>query len=140
MITARILFVAAVVACGSAQAQNRPCSKADSANAEKAIERASTWPQLAKAFKDWKHCDGNAAVADLYAESLVRLIVEWKNLDAFAAEMKNPEFKAFAHEHLKRPIAKDDLDSVYGRAKAECPAKHADFCAELAEFAKTASK
>ena len=140
MIAARLLLVAALVACGSVHAQNKPCSKADGANAEKAIERASSWTQLAKAYKDWRHCDGNAAVADLYSESLVRLIVEWKNLDAFAAEMKNPEFKAFALEHLKRPIAKDDLDSVYGRAKAECPAKHAEFCAELADFAKTASK
>ena len=140
MIAARALFIAAIVACGSAHAQGKPCSKADGGNAEKAIDRVSTWPQLAKAHRDWKHCDGNAAVADLYAESLVRLIVEWKNLDAFAGEMKDPEFKAFALEHLKRPIARDDLDSVYRRAKAECPANHAEFCAELAEFAKTASK
>lgn len=138
---ARALLVAGVLAvCAPAHAQNKPCSKADGANAEKAIERAVNWPQLAKAYRDWRHCDGNAAVADLYSESLVRLIVDWKNVDAFVAEMSNPEFKAFALEHLKRPIAKDDLESVYARAKAECPAKHAAFCAELADFAKTASK
>ena len=137
---ARVLLLACLLVAGVAHAQNKPCTKADGANAEKAIERASNWPQLAKAYRDWRHCDGNAAVADLYSESLVRLIVEWKNVDAFAAEMGNPEFKAFALDHLKRPIAKDDLDSVYGRAKAECPAKHAQFCAELADFAKTASK
>ena len=138
--SARVLFVAALFAVGAAHAQDKPCTRADGANAEKAIERAINWPQLAKAYRDWRHCDGNAAVADLYSESLVRLIVDWKNVDAFAAEMGNPEFKTFALEHLKRPIAKEDLESVYGRAKAECPAKHAAFCAELAEFAKTASK
>ena len=80
MIAARLLLVAALVACGSVHAQNKPCSKADGVNAEKAIERASSWTQLAKAYKDWRHCDGNAAVADLYSESLVRLIVEWKKM------------------------------------------------------------
>jgi hypothetical protein len=134
------LWLLAALAAGPAAAQDRPCSKADAANAEKAIDRVSSWPQLQKAYKDFRHCDANAAVADVYAETIVRLIVDWKNVDGFVAEMQSAPFKEFVLAHLKRPVAKDELESVYSRAKASCPAKHAAFCAELADFVKAADK
>jgi hypothetical protein len=121
-------------------AQDRACAKADAANAEKAIDRVTSWPQLQKAYKDFNHCDSNAAVADLYSETVVRLVVDWKNVDAFVAEMQSAPFKAFVIEHLKRPVARDELDSVYSRFKASCPSKHEAFCAELAEIVKAANK
>ena len=136
-------FIVAVLlslATPVALAQDRACGKADAANAEKSIDRVSNWAQLQKAFKDFQHCDSAPAVADLYSETVVRLIVDWKNVDAFAAEMQSAPFKAFVIEHLKRPVAKDDLDSVYSRVKASCPAKHEAFCAELAEVVKAANK
>ncbi|HUP29932.1 MAG TPA: hypothetical protein VM122_07150 [Usitatibacter sp.] len=138
----RALFMLLVLACAApaALAQDRPCGKAEAANAEKSIDRVTSWPQLQKAFKDFRHCDSVAAVADLYSETVVRLIVDWKNVDAFVAEMQSAPFKAFVIEHLKRPVAKDDLDSVYSRVKASCPAKHEAFCAELAEIVKAANK
>lgn len=139
MRVARVAIAAVALAAAPLAAQERPCSKADAANAQKAVDRVSTWPQLQKAFKDFRHCD-SGPVAELYTETLVRLAVEWKQVDAFAAAMQDAEFKAFAHRHLKSPEAKDDLDSVYSRAKASCPAKHEAFCAELAEFVKTANK
>lgn len=138
----RALALALLLAFGAsaALAQDRPCSKAEGANAEKAIDRVSSWAQLQKAFKDFRHCDALPAVADLYSETVVRLVVDWKNVDAFVAEMQSAPFKAFVIEHLKRPVAKDDLDSVYSRVKASCPSKHEAFCAELAEVVKAANK
>lgn len=136
-------FIVAVflsLAAPAALAQDRACGKADAANAEKSIDRVNSWAQLQKAYKDFHHCDSAPAVADLYSETVVRLIVDWKNVDAFAAEMQSAPFKAFVIEHLKRPVAKDDLDSVYSRVKASCPAKHEAFCAELAEVVKAANK
>lgn len=133
------LFAATLALAAMAlEAQEKPCTKAEVAAAEKGIDRVSTWPQLQKAFKDFQRCDsGN--VADLYTETILRLAVEWKNVDAFAAEMQSPEFKAFVHRHLKSPAAKEELDSVYSRAKASCPPKNEAFCAELAEFVKAAN-
>lgn len=114
------------------------CSKADAAKAEKAIERVANWPQMTKAWQDFNRCDAGS-VDEMYTETLIRLIVDWKNVDAFEAAMKDAGFKAFVHKHLKSPAAKDDLDSVYSRAKASCPAKNEAFCAELAEFAKASN-
>jgi hypothetical protein len=133
--TLALLLALAFPAVAFAQA---PCSKADAAKAEKAVDRISTWPQMQKAFKEFGHCDAGP-VDDVFTESLIRLIVEWKNVDAFAACMQDAGFKAFVMKHLRSPAAKDDLDSVYSRAKASCPAKQETLCAELAEAAKAAS-
>jgi hypothetical protein len=54
--------------------------------------------------------------------------------------MQHADFKAFVYAHLRSPAAKPELESVYSRAKASCPEKHAAFCAELAEVAKGADK
>jgi len=134
----RLVVVSLALAAAAAQAQDKPCSKSDAAAAQKAIDRVSTWPQLQKAFKDFRHCDSGAA-GDLYTETLLRLTVEWKAVDAFVAEMQDADFKAFVYRHLKSPAAKEELDSVYSRAKKSCPAKHEAFCAELADVVKAAN-
>ena len=134
---ARMIVVAAL-GVAAAQAQDKPCSKADSAAAEKAIDRVVEWGQLQKAYVDYRHCDtGN--VADLYTDALLRLAVEWKNVNAFASAMeKDEKFRAFVYEHLKSPAAKDDQEAVYSRAKANCPKGLDSFCAQLAEAVKPA--
>jgi hypothetical protein len=139
MRAARSLLIAFAVIGAAAHAQQKPCSPAEAKQAEQAIDRVSTWPQLQKAFKDFRHCD-KGAVAEVYTETIVRLAVEWKNVDGFVAEMQNPDFKGFVFAHLRSPAAKPELESVYSRAKASCPAKHETFCAELAEVAKAADK
>lgn len=119
--------------------QDKPCGKADMARAEKAAERINTWAQLQKAWQDYRQCDsGN--VSELYTEAFIRLLVEWKDVDAIAGSMKDAGFKAFMEKHLKDPAAKDDLESIYSRAKSSCPAKHEAFCTELADFTKAAAK
>jgi hypothetical protein len=129
-------LAAALLAASASNAvhgADRPCGKPDAAAAGKAIERVVTWAHLHKAFQDYGHCDRDA-VADAYTDALLRLIVDWKNVDAFAGAMqKDPQFREFVYAHLKSPAAKDDLQSVYSRAKASCPAGHDAFCAELAE-------
>ena len=122
-----------------AAAQDKPCPKADAAKAEKAIERANDFTQLRKAWADYRHCD-SGPVAEVYTETFVRLIVDWKDVDGLVNATKDEGFKSFMYKHLKDPAAKDDLESVYSRAKASCPDKHGAFCAELADFAKANSK
>jgi hypothetical protein len=125
----------ALSAC-AAHAADKPCTKADAATAEKAIDRVMSWGQLHKAYQDYRHCDADA-VAEVYTDSLLRLAVEWKNVDAFAEAMsKDAGFKEFVHAHLNSPAAKDDRDSVYSRAKSSCPKGMEAFCAELAAVVK----
>lgn len=131
----RLLLCCVAAVAVSAQAQ-KVCSKGDAAAAEKAIERVVSWPSLQKAYVDYRHCD-TGPVDELYTDALLRLMVEWKNIDSVAGAMAaDAEYKAFIHKHLLSPAAADDRESVYSRAKASCPAKLAAFCGEIAEITK----
>ena len=131
----RAVLCCVVAAAASAQAQ-KACSKADAAAAEKAIDRVVNWPGLHKAYTDYRHCD-TGQVDEVYTDALLRLMVEWKNVDTVAAAVgKDEEYKKWIHKHLLSPAANDDRESVYSRAKASCPAKQDAFCAELAEVVK----
>jgi hypothetical protein len=131
-----VLTGAVLLVAGAAIAADKPCTKADAAAAEKSIDRVSTWPQLHKAWQDYRHCDKNS-IEELYTDALLRLMVDWKNVEALAGTMeKDAQYKEFVYAHLRSPAAKDDLDAVYSRAKASCPKGQEAFCAELAEAAK----
>jgi hypothetical protein len=121
---------------GAAAATDKPCTRADAANAAKALDRVASWAQMYGAWQEFGHCDAGAT-ADQYTDSLMRLIVDWKNVDAFAGTVgKDAKFKQFVHAHLRSPAAKDDLEDVYSRARAQCPAGLDAFCAELADVAR----
>lgn len=124
----------ALVACG-AQAQDKPCGKAEAAAAEKSVDNVVNWAQLQKAWRDYRHCDADQ-VSENFTDAVLRLAVEWKNVDALGEAMKDPQFKAFLVKHLKKPSAQADHESIYSRAKASCPAHHAAMCEELAEVVK----
>ena len=129
---------AACLALGAALAADKPCTKADAANAEKAIDRVLNWSQLQKTWQDFRQCDTDA-VGDLYTDALMRLMVDWKNMDALAAAMqKEAQFKDFVYAHLKSPTAKDDHAMVYSRARTGCPKGLEAFCAELADAVRPA--
>lgn len=135
MKTMQLVLCCVTAAALSAQAQ-KVCSKGDAAAAEKAIERVVSWPSLQKAYLDYRHCD-TGPVEELYTDALLRLMVEWKNVDAVASAVaKDAEYKAWIHKHLLSPAAKDDLESVYSRVKASCPAKQEAFCGEIVAITK----
>jgi hypothetical protein len=140
MKTLRIVFsLVALLLAGLAQAQQKPCSKADAAGADKAIERVVSWGQLQKAWQDYKHCDAGP-IDEQFTDALLRLLVDWKDMPSFAAAFeKDAQYKEFILRHLNSPAAKDDLESIYSRSKASCPAKLDKFCAEMAEVARPGS-
>ena len=125
------LSLAFLAVIASAQAADKPCTPADKAKAEKNIDNVVAWAQMYKAYVDFAHCD-TAEVADLYTDALLRLIVEWKNVDAFGAAMqKDAQFKEFVYAHLRSPAAKDDRSAIYSRCSQGCPKGMDAFCAEL---------
>ncbi|HEX4780452.1 MAG TPA: hypothetical protein VH301_06840 [Usitatibacter sp.] len=136
------LLLAALASCllPAAHAADKACTRADIGNAQRSIDAVVTWPQLRKAWADYKHCD-TGDIADQYTDALLRLAVAWKNGDQLAADAeKDPGYKAFVVEHLKSPAAKDDLSSIRGRLTSSCPKGHDAFCAEMAEALKSASR
>jgi hypothetical protein len=131
----RVLICCAVFAAAPAFAQ-KACSSADSAAAEKAIDKIVNWPGLYKAYADYRHCD-TAKVEESFTDAILRLMVGWKQVDQIAANVaKDAEYKAWLQKHLQSPSAKDDVEDVYSRAKASCPSNQKDFCTELAEMVK----
>lgn len=140
--TTRMRCTAALLSLGVgwAGAQGKACSTADSQATEKALDRVVSWEHLYKVFKDYGHCD-SVMTEDLWTDALMRMAVEWKNVEQFAKSYQgDPAYKAFVVKHMKSLSAKDDAKSVYSRTKSNCPAKLDAFCADLGEVAKEASK
>lgn len=125
--------------CAAVHAADKPCSAAESANAEKVIDRVVNWGQLQKAYQDYRHCDKDN-VADLYTDALLRLTVEWKNVNVMADAMgKDAGFKEFVRAHLQSPAAKDDQEAVYSRTKNQCPKGLDTFCTDLGALVKSSA-
>lgn len=133
----RIATLAAALAAGavtiaSAQA---PCTSRDAAAAGKAIDRVNTWEQLHKSWKDWGRCD-SGATADGFTDAIMRLGVDWKNVETLAADMKgDPGYHDFIIAHIKGDPAKEDRDALFSRAKTACPKGQDAFCAEIIDVA-----
>jgi hypothetical protein len=131
--------LAVLVACAAipwAHAQ-KSCSPADMQKAQKAIDMVVTWQQLNKSWKDWRQCD-TGDVADTYTDALLRLMVEWKNVDALADSIKDPEYKGFVETHLRSPAAAGDLSMVRSRATLSCPKGQDAVCKEIAAATESA--
>ena len=124
-----------VAACGAA-AQDKACTPADEKKAEQAIDRVVNWDLLHKAWQDYRHCD-RGAVDESFTEALMRLIVDWKQMETFAKQVEgNREYRDFVHKHINSPAAKGDVDSIYSRAKMNCPKGLDAFCKDIASTAK----
>jgi len=132
---ATLWIACAALAAAPALAQ-KDCSKADSAAAEKAVDKVVNPRGLYKAFKDYGHCD-KPPVEDVFTDAVLRLMVEWKDVDTLATDaQRDAEYKQFLFKHVKSPAAKDDRESIYSRAKSNCPMTQGAFCAEVLEVAK----
>jgi hypothetical protein len=131
-----IFGAVAVLASVPVLAADKQCTRADIGNAQRNIDKVITWAQLRKAWGDYRHCD-TGDIGDLYTDALLRLMVDWKGVEEFAAAaQKDPDYMAFLVSHLQSPAAKDDRPTVYARAKKECPKTLDDFCAKVAEASK----
>jgi hypothetical protein len=125
--SAACLLLAATM---TAVAADKPCSTADAANAEKAIDRVVSWQALQKAVRDYGHCDTGTA-AEYFTEALLRLLVgSWQKLDQ--ADMvldSDPAFRAWVLKRLSNPgLPKDDIDAVHNLSQGSCPIGRGKLC------------
>ena len=139
MIMRNALIIFLFAFASFAHAADKSCSKADAASAEKAIDKVVTWQQLHKAYEDYRHCDAEPAVADVFTDALLRLAVAWKGVTQLATAMKSDaQYRDFVYAHLKSDAAKDDREALYSRAKKDCPAAQDAWCDEMAGTIKAA--
>ena len=127
------LVVAALVFATGAWGADRACTKADTANAQKSIDRVLNWAQLRKAYQDFGHCD-SGDVGDAFSDAMLRLLVDWQDVPGLAKLAGDAAFKQFLLSHL-RSAPKEDRDAVYSRAKTSCPSGQDAFCGEIADAA-----
>jgi len=124
-----ILLACTFVSCAYAQ---KACTPGEAQKAQKAVDMVMTWQQLHKAWKDWGHCDAGE-VGETYTDALLRLMVDWKNVDAFAEGYKDESYRAFVKTHLQSPAAKDDIGAIRSRAKQSCPKGQDELCKQIVE-------
>src|SRR5258708_5143736 len=102
-----VTIIAALAASAIAHAADKPCTNAQSAAAQKALDKVNSWDQLHRAWVDSGHCDANA-VGDAYTDALLRLAIDGKNVPAFAGSVqKAAKYKEFVFAPLQSPAAKD---------------------------------
>lgn len=130
MMMKKLAVLAASCCVLAAQAQ-KACSPADMQKAQKAADMVVTWQHLNKAWKDYRQCD-TGDVADTFTESILRLMIEWKNVDNLADGMKDPEYASFIEAHLRSPAAQNDVKDVRSRATQSCPKGHSAMCKQIA--------
>ena len=115
-----------------------PVRADDCARADASIDRVTTWPALAQAFRDFRACD-KGPTAELFTEALLRVVIGgWPKLPeagpAFAAE---PAFREWALRRLRSPdLPKDDAESVRDLARGSCPKGQEKLCTDLAAAAE----
>lgn len=126
----------ALTLAGPAAAQ-KACSKAEEANAQKAIDRVSSWATLNSTWKSFRHCD-SGAIGEQFTDAILRLVIDWKGVNQLSDAMKDPDYNTFIVNHLKSPEAKSDAPDVYSRAKANCPKGLEDWCKEIASAVREA--
>jgi hypothetical protein len=132
------VFLLALAA--QAFAADRPCSKADAANAQKALDRAVTWTALEGAVKDFGHCD-SGELTEQFTESLLRILVSgWKNVGTLSGVFeRNAAFKDWVLGRLAGDkLQTDDKEDVRGLAKNSCPVGRNALCQQLLEAATSA--
>src|SRR5262249_31856447 len=97
----RIATIAAALAVTAVTTATAECTPKDSAAANKALDRVNTWDQLHKSWKDWNKCD-SGPVADAFTDAIMRLGVDWKNMDALARDMAaDAQYHDFILAHVK---------------------------------------
>jgi hypothetical protein len=138
MKTTKWLLACAAVAALPAMAQ-KECSKAEAAAADKAADKIVNAENLKKTWSDYGHCD-TGAVQESFTDAILRLMVAWKEKDVekLAYDMQDAGYRKFIVKHLQSPEAKDDRQSIYSRAKSNCPMTQGQFCAEMMELVKDA--
>lgn len=116
-----------------AAAADKPCTPADKAAAEKAIDGVTAWVAFDKSFRDFGHCDtGN--VATLFTEAMMRVLIDgWPTVGVGDEVLvQNPAFREWLMKRLRSPeLNKDDSAAIRDLAKQSCPKGHDKVCAEL---------
>ncbi len=117
-----------------ALASHKPCSAADAAAAEKAVDKILDWKQLYKTWSDFHHCD-TGRVAEGFSDAVPRLMIgSWRSVEGLSSAWhKDAAYREFIVKRLMAKEAEADREDIYALAKASCPKGQEAFCREIAD-------
>lgn len=139
MSRALALFLTICVSSLSAQAQQKPCSQAESQQSESEADSLRTWDTLYKSYRLYAHCD-NASAAEGYSESVARILVDhWRTLPRLSQlTRKDKRFRDFVLGHVDATLDMSDVRKIRTNAMQHCLPTLRNLCADLRKEAESA--
>lgn len=118
-------------------AQNKPCSDAEEAQAEKQVDSLKTWDQLYRSYKKFApQCD-DGAVAEGYSDAVGKLLAaHWDHFPRLV-KLANADkgFREFVVRHVDESLSSETLAKISKNARSECPADAKRLCGLIADAA-----
>jgi hypothetical protein len=130
--------VALLLLLGSAglaqAATQRPCTQAETSQAQKEADQLPDWDSLYRSFKRFSHCD-QGAIAEEYSDSVGRLLArDWQHIDAYVRLTSDPSFEQFVIRHIDETMSEDEAALVINNARQHCPPGARRLCKSIADY------
>jgi hypothetical protein len=115
------LLLAIVLSCLAAEAQQKPCSHAESLQVEDEAKKLRTWEVLYKSYGLYARCN-NVDAEDGYSESVARILVDyWQTLPGLShLGEKDRRFWDFVLGHVDATLNMDDVGKIRSSAIQRC--------------------
>jgi hypothetical protein len=113
------------------------CSRKDAIEADKDLDRLTSWAAVNRTFKRYRQCD-DGGLAEGYSDAVAKLFANrWQTLRDFAnLSQQNPEFERFVFWHIDTTVDLVDAHAIIANARNHCPADLRALCRRLEAEAK----
>ncbi len=126
------IVVCLLVVASAASASAKPCSPRDAEAADAMVDHLDSWPEVAKGYKKFGHCD-DGSIAEGNSEAIARLLVDqWATLPRLAELIKrDPGLKRYVLRHIDSTLDSQDLEKIQSLSSSACPGNAAQLCVAL---------
>jgi hypothetical protein len=116
--------------------QQKSCTDAEEAQAEKAVDSLKTWDQVYRSYKQFAQCD-DGAVAEGYSDAVGKLLAnDWTHFPRLVRLAKtDKDFERFVVRHVDESLTGDTLQKISKNARTGCPADAHALCTQIADAA-----
>ncbi len=134
---ATILLVLALGPMTAFAAGTRVCTADEAQKAEAVSDRATSWEQLYRQFRQFAHCD-DGAIAEGFSESNTLLLANhWGTIRQMEPMIaSDPAFRKFIIRHVDATVPAERLLRIARNAGKQCPRNLKSFCQDIQEAAK----
>jgi hypothetical protein len=116
--------------------EQKPCTDAEEAQAEKAVDSLKTWDQVYRVYKRFRQCD-DGAVAEGYSDAVGKILAnDWAQFPRLVKLAKTDRnFERFVVRHVDESLSDDTLQRISKNARTRCSADAKALCSLIADAA-----